>query len=142
MSQGCGRAHYHDDSNYLQMTQTIRDPQQITSQKLRPNSQFYIGELRDEESHPHCCLRNFVHRRYYPPRLSFVLGHRNVRMKLFLRQRSIATGPGIGGYHRWDGNRYVWVPGVYEHPPHPHTGWVVRRGEGYVWTEGLTFTVD
>ncbi|SNT07566.1 YXWGXW repeat-containing protein [Granulicella rosea] len=44
------------------------------------------------------------------------------------------------GYHRWDGNRYVWVPGAYERPPHPHAVWVEghwdHRGGGYVWREG------
>jgi len=44
------------------------------------------------------------------------------------------------GYHRWDGNQYVWVPGRYEHPPHPHAHWVDghwdHRGGGYVWVEG------
>jgi hypothetical protein len=44
------------------------------------------------------------------------------------------------GYHRWDGERYVWVPGVYEEPPHPHAHWVAGhwgngRG-GYQWHEG------
>jgi hypothetical protein len=45
-----------------------------------------------------------------------------------------------GGYHRWDGNRYVWVPGAYEQPPHPHATWVDghwdHKGEGYVYSEG------
>ena len=44
------------------------------------------------------------------------------------------------GYHRWDGNRYVWVPGAYEQPPRPRARWVsgrwVRRGGGWVWIEG------
>jgi hypothetical protein len=44
------------------------------------------------------------------------------------------------GYHRWDGNRYVWVPGVYEQPPHPHARWVAghwdHHHDGYVWVEG------
>jgi len=44
------------------------------------------------------------------------------------------------GYHRWDGNRYNWVPGVYEAPPRPHARWVegrwVRGRGGYVWREG------
>jgi hypothetical protein len=44
------------------------------------------------------------------------------------------------GYHRWDGNRYVWVPGYYVEPPHPHAHWVAghwdHHGEGYVWVEG------
>jgi YXWGXW repeat-containing protein len=46
----------------------------------------------------------------------------------------------IGGYHRWDGERYVWVPGHYERPPHPGAHWVahkyVRRGGGWVLVEG------
>jgi WXXGXW repeat (2 copies) len=44
------------------------------------------------------------------------------------------------GYHRWDGNRYVWVPGTYMAPPRPRARWVegrwVHRGGGWVWTEG------
>jgi hypothetical protein len=44
------------------------------------------------------------------------------------------------GYHRWDGNRYVWVPGAYEQPPRPHGRWVagrwVHRGGGWVWVDG------
>jgi hypothetical protein len=46
----------------------------------------------------------------------------------------------IGGYHRWDGERYAWVPGHYERPPHPGAHWVahryVRRGGGWVFVEG------
>ena len=44
------------------------------------------------------------------------------------------------GYHRWDGRAYVWVPGTYVEPPHPHARWVDghwdHHGEGYVWVEG------
>jgi hypothetical protein len=44
------------------------------------------------------------------------------------------------GYHRWDGAHYVWVPGAYVEPPHPHARWVPghwRNGPGgYVWVEG------
>ncbi len=44
------------------------------------------------------------------------------------------------GYHRWDGHAYVWVPGRYEAPPHPHAHWVeghwVNHGGGWVWREG------
>lgn len=45
-----------------------------------------------------------------------------------------------GGYNRWDGHAYVWVPGTWVEPPHPHAYWV--RGHwrntphGYVWVEG------
>lgn len=43
------------------------------------------------------------------------------------------------GYHRWDGARYVWVPGEYiEARPGAH--WVdghwAHRGGGWVWVEG------
>ena len=44
------------------------------------------------------------------------------------------------GYHRWDGAHYVWVPGAYVEPPHPHARWVPghwRNGPGgYVFVEG------
>jgi len=45
-----------------------------------------------------------------------------------------------GGYNRWDGGRYVWVPGSYVAPPHRGARWVpghwrhTRRG--YIWIEG------
>lgn len=46
----------------------------------------------------------------------------------------------IGGYHRWDGNAYVWTPGRWEAPPRPHAVWVAPRWEhrrdGYVFIEG------
>lgn len=46
----------------------------------------------------------------------------------------------IGGYQRWDGGRYVWVPGHYERPPRPHAVWVphrwVHRHGGWVMVEG------
>ena len=46
----------------------------------------------------------------------------------------------IAGYHRWDGNAYVWVPGRWELPPRPHAHWVrhrwVHRRGSYVFVEG------
>jgi hypothetical protein len=46
----------------------------------------------------------------------------------------------IDGYHRWDGARYVWVPGRWDRPPHPGAHWVahrwVHRNGGYVMVEG------
>ena len=46
----------------------------------------------------------------------------------------------IRGYQRWDGGRYVWVPGHYERPPHPGARWVdhkyVHRNGGWVFQEG------
>ncbi|WP_158941433.1 YXWGXW repeat-containing protein [Granulicella sp. S190] len=29
-----------------------------------------------------------------------------------------------GGYHRWDGQRYVWTPGHYGRPPRAGAVWV------------------
>jgi hypothetical protein len=46
----------------------------------------------------------------------------------------------IGGYHRWDGNAYVWTPGRWDLPPRPHAVWgaprYVHRNGGYVFVEG------
>jgi hypothetical protein len=33
----------------------------------------------------------------------------------------------FSGYHRWDGDAYVWTGGRWEHPPRPGTRWVVHR---------------
>ena len=57
--------------------------------------------------------------------------------------RPVAPGAGyvwIGGYHRWDGAAYAWVPGRWVLPPRPRARWVahrwVRRGGGWVFVEG------
>ena len=47
----------------------------------------------------------------------------------------------IGGYHRWDGAAYVWVPGRYELPPRAGQVWVPghwahHRRHGHYWIEG------
>jgi hypothetical protein len=46
----------------------------------------------------------------------------------------------IDGYHNWDGNRYVWVPGRWDRPPHPGGHWVahrwVHRGDHWELVEG------
>ena len=46
----------------------------------------------------------------------------------------------IQGYQRWDGARYVWVPGRYEAPPRPRAVWVphhwVHSRHGWVLVEG------
>jgi hypothetical protein len=57
--------------------------------------------------------------------------------------RGHAPGEGYvwtNGYHRWDGNVYVWVPGEWRRPPHERARWVdhrwEHRKEGYVFVEG------
>ncbi|MDQ2926122.1 MAG: hypothetical protein M3R43_11280 [Acidobacteriota bacterium] len=44
------------------------------------------------------------------------------------------------GYHKWDGNAYVWVPGSYVAAPREHDVWIegkwVADGDGWVWHEG------
>jgi WXXGXW repeat (2 copies) len=46
----------------------------------------------------------------------------------------------VGGYHRWDGNAYVWESGRWEAPPRERAVWVAPRWEhrngGYVFVEG------
>lgn len=46
----------------------------------------------------------------------------------------------IAGYQRWDGGRYVWVPGYWTRPPRPHAVWVphrwVHRHRGWVLVQG------
>ena len=46
----------------------------------------------------------------------------------------------VGGYHRWDGNAYVWTPGRWEMPPRRRARWVphhwVHRKGGWVLVEG------
>jgi len=48
----------------------------------------------------------------------------------------------VGGYYRWSGRAYVWVPGRWVVPPHPGAVWVTpawsfapARG-GYVFVVG------
>ncbi|HTS27628.1 MAG TPA: hypothetical protein VMH81_17260 [Bryobacteraceae bacterium] len=60
-----------------------------------------------------------------------------------IEHRAARPGPRyvwVGGYHRWDGRAYVWVPGRWELPPRPHAYWVAhhyeRRGGGWVFVEG------
>jgi WXXGXW repeat (2 copies) len=57
--------------------------------------------------------------------------------------RVVSPGPGYvwtPGYHRWDGNRYVWTAGTWVQPPRPHAHWVahhwVHRNGGWVMVEG------
>jgi hypothetical protein len=44
----------------------------------------------------------------------------------------VVAAPHVGmvwqpGYHHWDGSAYVWVPGVWVDPPHPHARWIPPR---------------
>jgi WXXGXW repeat (2 copies) len=62
---------------------------------------------------------------------------------LKVEKRMARPGPNhvwVGGYHRWDGNSYVWEPGKWEVPPREHATWVAPRWEhrhdGYVFVEG------
>jgi hypothetical protein len=47
----------------------------------------------------------------------------------------------VGGFYRWDGRGYVWMPGYWARPPRPRAVWVPgrwvqqRRG-GWVWIDG------
>jgi hypothetical protein len=46
----------------------------------------------------------------------------------------------VSGYHRWDGNAYVWSSGRWEQPPRRHAHWVAHRWRhqrgGWVLVEG------
>ncbi|HUB79494.1 MAG TPA: hypothetical protein VMB03_11880 [Bryobacteraceae bacterium] len=55
----------------------------------------------------------------------------------------VAPGPGFvwtEGFYNYSGGRYVWVPGRWMRPPHPHAAWVpgawVREGRGYRFHRG------
>lgn len=58
--------------------------------------------------------------------------------------QTAAPTPGhvwIGGYHRWNGRAYVWVPGRWALPPRAHAVWVpgywkFHKGHGHYWVEG------
>jgi hypothetical protein len=55
----------------------------------------------------------------------------------------VAPGPGYvwtGGYQRWNGTAYVWVPGRWVRPPRAGVVWVpphyVARGGTWVYYKG------
>lgn len=58
--------------------------------------------------------------------------------------RIVAPGPGfvwVAGFYRWDGRAYIWRPGRWERPPHPHARWEQGRWEqhgnhGWRYKEG------
>ena len=60
-----------------------------------------------------------------------------------VERRSVRPGRDyiwVAGYHRWNGNRYVWEAGRWDRPPHPHAVWVAprwrHRHNGWVFVEG------
>jgi WXXGXW repeat (2 copies) len=62
---------------------------------------------------------------------------------LRVETQTVAPGQGyvwMGGYWRWTGTDYVWVPGTWVVRPRPAAVWVaghwVRRPGGWVWFPG------
>jgi hypothetical protein len=60
-----------------------------------------------------------------------------------VERRGPAPGRGyiwVPGYHNWNGNSHVWVPGRWEQPPRARARWVphhwVKRRGGWVLVEG------
>jgi hypothetical protein len=63
--------------------------------------------------------------------------------RIVVESRGVRPSPThvwISGYHRWDGNAYVWTAGRWEQPPRPGQRWVahrwVHRNGGYVMVDG------
>lgn len=58
--------------------------------------------------------------------------------------RTVAPSPNhvwIGGFHRWNGTAYVWVPGHWVVAPRPGAVWVPghwarHRVHGHYWIDG------
>lgn len=57
--------------------------------------------------------------------------------------RTVAPSPRhvwIGGFHRWDGKAYVWVPGRWDLGPRAGAVWVAGHWKntphGWEWIEG------
>jgi hypothetical protein len=46
----------------------------------------------------------------------------------------------VGGYYRWNGNRYIWIPGRWVAPPRAGAVWIpgrwVRVNQGWYWVDG------
>jgi len=46
----------------------------------------------------------------------------------------------VEGFHRWDGNAYVWTPGTWTARPRAHAAWVkghyVHSRHGWYWVDG------
>jgi hypothetical protein len=57
----------------------------------------------------------------------------------------VGPPPGSGptwtnGYYYWDGRAYLWQPGRWVRPPHPHANWVAghwrQTPRGWTWVPG------
>jgi hypothetical protein len=95
--------------------------------KLRIGALFLVGALGVQGA-LFADLRIYVPLPPPPPRVEVV---------------GVAPSPAhvwIGGYHRWDGHAYVWVPGHWAARPHAHAVWTAGRwhhhARGYYWVEG------
>jgi len=62
---------------------------------------------------------------------------------LVVEQRPVLVRPGYvwqQGYHRWDGNRYVWTTGAWARAPYRNAVWVpghyVHTRRGYYFVDG------
>ncbi|HTV04799.1 MAG TPA: hypothetical protein VME86_05480 [Acidobacteriaceae bacterium] len=60
-----------------------------------------------------------------------------------VEHRPLRPGPQyvwLGGYHRWNGRVYVWVPGRWVVPPRPAAVWIpghwAHSPHGYMWISG------
>ncbi len=60
-----------------------------------------------------------------------------------VESRGVAPGRNyvwIGGFHRWDGRAYGWVPGRWERRPRARAVWVpgrwARHHRGWYWVDG------
>ena len=44
------------------------------------------------------------------------------------------------GYHRWEGDHYIWVAGSYFEPPRAHARWIPGHWDqtpaGWAWVNG------
>ena len=62
---------------------------------------------------------------------------------IVVEERIATPGPNyvwIGGYHRFDGHVYVWVPGHWEPRPRVHAHWRgghwLHARRGWYWQQG------
>jgi hypothetical protein len=62
-----------------------------------------------------------------------------------VRVETFGPAPGadyvwINGYWGWNSGAYAWVPGRWEHRPHPRSVWIAprweKRGDRYRFHEG------